>query len=597
MAIKPGETLLHYRLIEKIGEGGMGEVWQATDTTLDREVAIKVLPDAFASDPQRLARFKREAKVLASLSHPGIAAIHGVHDSGGTHFLVMELVKGTPLDKMITEGGVPLDRVLEVAIPLADAIAFAHDQGIIHRDIKPSNVMLDASGRIRVLDFGVAGLTKIETEVEDTATVDVLTKTGEALGTPAYMAPEQLEGREADARADVFAIGVILYQLATGAHPFRGDSAAVVASAILRDEPASLTELRPDLPADFARVVRRCLDKRVDRRLQTVKDIRNELEDMRAGIFTGEEKQSAELQSRPESLVERTMVITAGHVRRLSVQNPRMVGDSMYYLDNERKSDVLVACVHGIGADQTDFEGALRRMPFRAVALSMYGFAESSNFRPPLPLSDHNQLLVFLLEEVNQRIPSSSQVLVGHSSGADQVLWIMASELGETMRPAGVILLGPQTEPGAGLVSGPLSRLTSDPADILKSIREMSAVARDLDAWLWLHDYLVQSFRKFGQNIEGLQRFAQDLIDAYERDEFFENFRTLTQRVAHVRCVFARDELDAADHAIRQHVRNNALGDRYTEDMISRESVGHIELQRASVLLPHVEDIVRRVLE
>jgi pimeloyl-ACP methyl ester carboxylesterase len=274
-----------------------------------------------------------------------------------------------------------------------------------------------------------------------------------------------------------------------------------------------------------------------------------------------------------------------------------MVGDYMYYLDNERKSDVLVACFHGIGADQTHFEDALRQMPFRAVALSMYGFAESSNFRPPLPLSDHNQLLVFLLEEINQRIPSSTQVLVGHSSGADQVLWIIASEIGETMRPTGVILLGPQTEPGAGLVSGPLSQLTNDPADILKSVREVSAVARDLDAWLWLHDYLVQSFRKFGQDVEGLQGFAQDLIDAYDRDEFFENFRMLTRRVAHVRCVFGRDELDAADHVIRRHITDESLGDRYSEEMIARESVGHIELRRASVVVPHVQDIVRRASE
>lgn len=588
------KTLAHYELLEQIGEGGMGVVYRARDQKLDREVAIKVLSEGPSGDPSWLRRFHREAKVLASVTHPNIASVYGLHEDGAIHFIAMEMVQGLSLDKMITEGGLPLDRLLEIAIPLADAIAFAHDRGIIHRDVKPSNVMLDASGRIRVLDFGVAGLSTKEMEGEDEATLVGLTNAGEAVGTPAYMAPEQLEGCGADARSDVFAIGVTLYQLATGTLPFRGDSTAAVASAILRDEPAPLTELRPDLPADLARVIRRCLEKRVDRRLQTVTDIRNELEDIRAGVFTGAGAESAERLAGPGPLVERTMVITTGHVRHLSTQIPSMVGDSMYYLDNQVDSDVLVACLHGIGADQSHFADVLHQIPFRAVALSMYGFAESSGSRPPLPIGDHNQMLAFLLEEINRQIPSSIQVLVGHSSGADQLLWITASEIGEGIRPAGVILLGPQTRPEAGLVSGPLSRLTRDPVDILKSIREMSTVAEDLDTWLWLHEYLVQAFRKFGLNVEGLQRFAKDLIDVYSGDQFFEHFRTLTQRVAHVRCVFARDELDAVDHVIRLHVTNNALGDLYTEDMISREPVGHIELRRASVLLPHIEDIVRQ---
>lgn len=288
------------------------------------------------------------------------------------------------------------------------------------------------------------------------------------------------------------------------------------------------------------------------------------------------------------------MAITTQHVRRLSVQIPSMVGDSMSYLDNQRDSDVFVACLHGIGADQSHFEEALGKMPFRAVALSMYGFGESARSRPALPIADHNQLLTRLLEEIYRRIPSSTRIIVGHSSGADQLLRILASDAGTSILPDGVVLLGPTVEPGAGLVSGPLARLTGDPADILRSIREVSSAARDLDSWLWLHDYLVKAFQKFGRDVEGLQAFARDLIDVYDRDEFFEHFRTLTDRVPHVRCVFARDELDAADHALQRHIGDNALGERYSEEMIVREPVGHVELRRAAVLQVHVEDIVRR---
>ncbi len=223
----------------------------------------------------------------------------------------------------------------------------------------------------------------------------------------------------------------------------------------------------------------------------------------------------------------------------------------------------------------------------------MYGFGQTARMRPPLPFADHNLLVTFLMEEIGQRVRPRIRVLVGHSSGADQMLRIVVSEEGNRIRPDGLILLGPQVRPGPGVVSGPLSGMSDDPADILKAIRAVSAVAEDLGAWIWLHDYLVRAFLKFGTEIKGLRKFAQDIIATYDDDEFFELFRTATERVQHIRCVFSSDERDAADHALDQHIANNALGDRYSEEMFVMESAGHVQLRNASVLLPYVEEIVR----
>jgi serine/threonine protein kinase len=589
-----GKTLAHYEILEKIGEGGMGKVYRARDQRLDRAVALKLLPEVWSSDSRRVRRFEREAKVLAALKHPNIAAVYGFHEENGLLFIAMEYLEGDTLASCIVEGGLPLDQLLDIGIPLAEAIAFAHDKGVVHRDLKPTNVMLDASGRIRVLDFGVAGLRQADSDIDTDATLEALTTEGDIVGTVAYMAPEQLKGHAVDARADLFSLGVVLYELATGMQPFRADSTAGVASAILRDDPAPLREARPDLPPDLGRVVRRCLEKNAERRMQTALDLRNEFEDLRAGIRTDEPSQSDSASESSWSLAEHDMVITTEHVRRLSMHIPRMVGDSMSFLDNERDSDVLVVCLHGLGGDQTEFEPLLRESPFRTIAPSLYGFGHSARIRPPLPFKDHNLLVGFLVEYVSRRVRPRARVLVGHSSGADQMLRIVASTEGDAVRPDGLILLGPEVRPTEGFVSGPFSRLTDDPTNILNAVRTVAGAAEDLDTWLTLHEYLVRAFGKFGRDIKGLRQFAQDVIATYNDDKFFELFRTATERVEHIRCVFSSAERDAADYALQQHIDENALGDRFSEDMIVMESTGHVQLRNASVLLPHVEEIVRR---
>ncbi|MCG6926366.1 MAG: protein kinase [Acidobacteria bacterium] len=281
MALAAGTRLGPYEILAPLGAGGMGEVYRARDPRLGREVALKVLPPDVASDPERLERFEREARALAALNHPHIVTIYSVEEVDGRRFLTMELVAGSTLSQIIPQGGLPLPYFLRIAVPLAEAVHAAHQKGITHRDLKPANVMVTEDGLVKVLDFGLARLQENAPETVDTETTTrVATSPGRVMGTAPYMSPEQVEGKPVDHRSDVFSLGVVFYEMATGRRPFAGGSQAALASAILKDAPTPLTELRPDLPPDLGRVIRRCLEKERRRRFQSVLDLRNELEDL-----------------------------------------------------------------------------------------------------------------------------------------------------------------------------------------------------------------------------------------------------------------------------------------------------------------------------
>ena len=275
-----GRKLAHYRISTVIGAGGMGEVYRATDTKLGRDVALKVLPSDMAADPDRLARFQREARAVAALNHPNVVTVYSVEEADDVHFITMELIEGHALDRLISTDGLPVDRIIEIANALADALAAAHEKGILHRDLKPANVMVTSEGRVKVLDFGLAKDVSADSSTDATLTSAGHTQAGIVMGTPAYMSPEQVSGRTLDHRTDIFSLGVMLYEMTTGRRPFVGTSSAELVSSILRDSPASVTEVRPDLPSDISRVIRRCLEKDPRYRVQTARDVSNEFRDL-----------------------------------------------------------------------------------------------------------------------------------------------------------------------------------------------------------------------------------------------------------------------------------------------------------------------------
>ena len=277
---QPGDLLLHYRLLQEIGKGGGGTVWRALDMRLNREVALKLLPEWIAASPEGLSRLEQEARALAALDHPNIVTVYAVEEAGDLHFLAMEFLHGRTLDTMIPENGLTLERLLDLAVPVADALAAAHERGIVHRDLKPRNIMVTGDGRAKILDFGIAEVQRPPSRKTsgDTATFSGLSVVE---GTLPYMSPEQAQGRPVDRSSDVFSLGVILYEMATGRRPFAGDTVAALVTSILKDEPDPPSAHRPEIPPELDRIVGQCLDKDPAKRFASTLDLRKALDSLR----------------------------------------------------------------------------------------------------------------------------------------------------------------------------------------------------------------------------------------------------------------------------------------------------------------------------
>ena len=278
-----GKIVHHYQFLEKLGAGGMGEIWKAQDTRLNRIVAIKILTDASAGDPERRRRFIQEAQAASALNHPNIITIHDIISEGNAEYMVMEYVQGKTLIDLIPKGGLRVPQVLKYAVQMTDALQVAHAAGIIHRDLKPGNVMVTETGLVKVLDFGLAKLTDNSplsqtgssgpSDATQTINQAPLTVEGSIIGTVSYMSPEQAQGKRVDSRSDIFSFAVVLYEMVTGTRAFAGDSALSTLSAILRDEVRPIPEIAPDTPPQMEQVIHRCLRKDPDQRFQTMKEV------------------------------------------------------------------------------------------------------------------------------------------------------------------------------------------------------------------------------------------------------------------------------------------------------------------------------------
>ena len=292
----------HYRILEKLGAGGMGEVYLAEDSKLGRKIALKILPPELAASAERLQRFESEARAVAALNHPNIVTVHSVEEADGIRFITMELVRGKTLTT--ARHRMTLREFFDAAVPMADALSAAHQQGIVHRDLKPDNVMVTDEGRVKILDFGLAKMrAKPSFDSEPFALSHLPTKSvtapGVIVGTVAYMSPEQAEGKGVDSRSDIFSLGIILFQLLAGRHPFPGDSAASVLSGILKDTPPLLSELDSRVPYELSRIVRRSLEKGLTRRYQSAIDLRNDLQEVKEDFESGALEKHATIEAAP----------------------------------------------------------------------------------------------------------------------------------------------------------------------------------------------------------------------------------------------------------------------------------------------------------
>jgi serine/threonine protein kinase len=274
-----GQQVSHYQIQEKLGEGGMGVVYRAYDTQLRRPVALKILPPEYASDPERRSRLLREARAASALHHPNIVGIHEVGSDGGVDFIAMEFIEGKTLGDIIPARGLPLGKALNYAVQIASGLAKAHAAGVVHRDLKPGNIMLTGDGLVKLLDFGLAQRVELAEGHETT-----LTMQGEIAGTPAYMSPEQAEGKALDGRSDIFSFGAVLYEILTGRRAFEGDSTASILAVVLREEPPPMGER---IPSDVQKIIVRCLRKEPARRFQHAGDVKVELEELVAESDSG----------------------------------------------------------------------------------------------------------------------------------------------------------------------------------------------------------------------------------------------------------------------------------------------------------------------
>src|SRR5271165_2893653 len=282
MTLTPGTRLDGYEILGPLGAGGMGEVYRARDATLRRDVAIKVLPEYWSRDPERLRRFEQEAQATAALNHPNIVSIFHVGQYDGSPYIVTELLQGETLRERLRKGPMRLREVLDYGVELARGLAAAHDAGIIHRDLKPENIWVTKDGRIKILDFGLANLDQAKSDSTDAETVSLEPQShpGQVLGTVGYMSPEQVRGHAANARSDIFAVGVILYEMLTGKAAFRKATSAETMTAILNEDPPAVSQIAPSVPPGLQRVVNRCLAKNPAQRFQHASDLGFALESL-----------------------------------------------------------------------------------------------------------------------------------------------------------------------------------------------------------------------------------------------------------------------------------------------------------------------------
>jgi serine/threonine protein kinase len=600
-----GRTLSHFKITAKLGEGGMGEVYRATDTKLGREVAIKVLPDAFAEDPERFARFEREARVLATLNHPNIAAIYDLAEDGGTHFLVLELAEGEDLAARLSRGPIPVEGALPLALQIAEALEVAHEKGIVHRDLKPANVIVGQDGAIKVLDFGLAKVWA--EEPHDSADLSCsptrtaqMTTAGSILGTAAYMSPEQARGNEVDRRSDIWSFGTVLWEMLCGRPLFGGETASDLLAAVLREEPDFEVLPAATHPA-LHRLLRRCLERDLSRRLQHAGDARLELCEAREHPL---ESLPAAGPSLGSMGVEGTWTLTTqvcSHLQRETL-DPALIGDHLEYLDNQRSSDVLVMYLAGFGLGHSTFETVLESSPYRGVAVTLYGLQQRSGRRIPLPIADHLTILRLFLQHLNETIKPAITIVTGFSSGADVALRLISEGGVDHNSVAGVLALSPNLNLDTCFVSAQVASIPDNAeGGVFRVARDVMAGQETADVWLLMNPYLVELVRRFRTDVGALRRHAQDIVAPFKEGAGWPLSRWYqdARRAGVVlRVVFASTESEQVPlrGLMLAHVDDEIFGPDFDDsEIVTEPDSHHFDLMRPSIIEKNLVELVSSI--
>jgi serine/threonine protein kinase len=582
-----------YQLDRELGAGGMATVYAARDLRHDRFVAIKVMrPEVCPATSTE--RFLREIRIAAQLTHPHILPLIDSGESCGVMFYVMPLIDGETLrSRMARAGELPVPESLHILRYLLDALAYAHTQGVVHRDLKPENILL-SDGHAYVTDFGIAKAL-VETSGATGASTR-LTEIGTTLGTPSYMAPEQVGGAVVDHRTDLYAMGIIAYEMLTGHLPFTLAKPQHIMAAHLATPPEPIAKWRPAVPLRLANAVMKCLEKRPADRWQSAAEMLAEIEAVSA---TGSKAPAgSEIECR---LIERRFTLTERVCRKLNraTLDPRIIGDSLLYADNQVNSNVLVCLLHGLGLGHRELEPHLKQLPYRAVSPSLYGQEIGRHPRNPLSLADHIVILREWLLDVIERSQTSTVVLVGLSCGAD--IWFQML-LANNAVPLvdGLLALGCNLSIDTCFVSRVLARLAPDKPEVSTAeLLKFGESAESLDDWLNVHEYLVRVLRKFQGDMGVLQRAAADIVgpfkDTPEFETFAQWFKGARQRVPALRLVFSSDSGSQAALA-RLKLKNldtGILGEEFPESIITvAPDVDHFQLMGPESVAAHVDEVV-----